>query len=88
MLAVTCVVGQRDIPTLGPIWPCQHPNSEVCPEAVLWMCHSRGSPGHLCCGSKGQALLSERLVQEVTEDEQVIYGTRALGRKPARDDTA
>lgn len=33
------------------------------------------------------SLVSGELVQEVTEHEQVLYGTRALDRDPVKDDT-
>lgn len=34
-----------------------------------------------------QGLVTEGLVQKVTEHEQVIYGARALDREPVKDDT-
>lgn len=34
------------------------------------------------------SLVAGGLVQEVTEHEQVVYGTRALDRGPVRDDTS
>lgn len=33
------------------------------------------------------SLVTGGLVQEVTEHEQMIYGTRALDRDPVKDDT-
>lgn len=33
-----------------------------------------------------KSLVTEGLVQEVTEHEQVIYGARALDRDPAKND--
>lgn len=43
----------------------------------------------MCTGHEGSArgLVVEGLVQEVTEHEQVLYGTRALHREPVKDDT-
>lgn len=35
---------------------------------------------------KTRGLVTEGLVQEVTEHEQMVYGTRALDRDPAKDD--
>lgn len=39
-----------------------------------------------CHEEHAQSLVTG-LAQEVTEHEQVVYGTRALGRGPAKDDT-
>lgn len=36
---------------------------------------------------RAQRLVTEGLVREVTEHEQLVYGTRALDRDPAKDDT-
>lgn len=45
---------------------------------------SPGATGH---EDNAKRLVAGGLVQEVTEHEQVVYGTRALDRDPGRDDT-
>lgn len=45
---------------------------------------SPGATGH---DDNTKRLVAGGLVQEVTEHEQVVYGTRALDRDPGRDDT-
>lgn len=55
---------------------------------MLWL-YGRWEEGALCCShtmKKTPRAGAGRLVQEVTEHEQVVYGSRARDRGPVRKD--
>lgn len=53
--------------------------------ALRWLRAS--TPSRCVRATENAPSLAAGLAQEVTEREQVVYGTRALGRGPARNDT-